>query len=189
MPKLLIVGDSISMGYTETVAAELAGAAEVVHSPGNASDCTNIVATIDARLADAQPQTVVLNCGLHDVKRARDSDRCQVPLMFYKTILPAIIEKVRAAGCRCVWVNTTPVIEKLHRAAKSFDRFNKDIDDYNKAAREIVRKAKLPIINLNKAARNLGLETALTGDGVHFTPEAYEALGKKIAARLREVLQ
>jgi len=189
MPKLLIVGDSISMGYTETVAAELGGAADVVHSPGNGGDSSNAVANIDQWLADAKPHLVVLNCGLHDVKRERDGDHCQVPLMFYKTILPAVIEKVRAAGCRCVWVSTTPVIEKRHRAAKSFDRLNKDIDDYNKAARAIARKAGLPIINLNKAARNLDLETALTGDGVHFTPEAYEALGKKVAARLREMLQ
>ena len=189
MPKVLIIGDSISIGYTPTVAAELADVAEVVHSPGNASDCTNIVANIDAWLADANPQVVAFNCGLHDVKREDEKrEHCRVPVEFYKTILPAIIEKMLANGRRVVWINTTPVIEKRHQAVKPCARYNKDIDDHNKAARGIARKAGLPIINLNKTVLKLDMEAVMTEDGAHFSPEAYEVLGKKVAKRLREML-
>lgn len=189
MRKILIVGDSISMGYTPTVAAELAGVAEVVHNPGNGADSSNVVSGIDEWIAEARPAVVTLNCGLHDIKREKDSGLRQVPLDFYKMILPVIIDKIRSAGCRAVWVDTTPVIEKRHQAVKPFGRYNKDVDAYNKAARDVAREAGLPVINLHKAAGDLGLETALADDGVHFTADAYEALGRKIAARLREMLQ
>lgn len=36
LPNVLIIGDSISIGYTGTVSAKLAGKANVVHNPGNA---------------------------------------------------------------------------------------------------------------------------------------------------------
>ena len=189
MPKILIIGDSISIGYTPTVAAELADVADVVHSPGNASDCTNIVSNVDAWLAEANPQIVALNCGLHDVKREDEKqEHCRVPVEFYKTILPAIIEKVLGNGRRMLWVNTTPVIEERHQAVKPAGRYNKDIDAHNKAARGIIRKAGLPTVNLNKTVRKMDMEAVMTEDGAHFLPDAYEALGKKVAARLREML-
>ncbi len=189
MPKILIIGDSISIGYTPTVAAELADVAEVVHSPGNASDCMNIIANIDAWLAEAAPQVVALNCGLHDIKREDEKqEHCRVPVEFYKTILPAIFEKAQGNGRRLLWVNTTPVIEKRHQAVKPSGRFNKDIDEHNKAARGIARKAGLPIVNLNKTVRKMDMEAVMTEDGAHFLPGASEALGKKVAARLREML-
>jgi len=187
--KILIVGDSISMGYTPTVAAELADVAEVVHHPGNGTDSSNVISGIGEWIAEARPDVVTLNCGLHDIKREKTNRLCQVPLDFYKMILPIVIDKIRSAGCRAVWVNTTPVIEKRHQAVKPFDRYNKDVDAYNKAAKDVAQKAGLPVINLHKAAGDLGLETALADDGVHFTADAYEALGKKVAARLREMLQ
>ena len=189
MRKILIVGDSISMGYMPAVAAELADVAEVVHNPGNGGDSSNVITGIDEWIADARPHAVTLNCGLHDIKREKDTRLCQVPLDFYKMILPVIIGKIRSAGCRAVWVNTTPVIEKRHQAVKPFGRYNKDVDAYNKAAMVAARDAGLPVINLHKAAGALGLEAALADDGVHFKAEAYEALGKKVAARLREILQ
>lgn len=189
MPKVLIIGDSISIGYTPTVAAESADVAEVVHSPGNASDCTNIIANIDAWLADANPQVVALNCGLHDVKREDEKrEHCRVPLEFYETILPAILEKAQGNGRQVLWVNTTPVIEKRHQAVKPFARYNKDIDACNKAARGIARKAGLPIVNLHKTVLKMDMEAAMTEDGAHFLPEACEVLGKKVAARLREMV-
>ena len=36
VPRVLIIGDSISLGYTPYVASILKGRAEVVHNPGNA---------------------------------------------------------------------------------------------------------------------------------------------------------
>ncbi|MEC8506873.1 MAG: SGNH/GDSL hydrolase family protein, partial [Planctomycetota bacterium] len=36
VPRVLIIGDSISLGYTPYVASILKGRAKVVHNPGNA---------------------------------------------------------------------------------------------------------------------------------------------------------
>ena len=46
-PIVLIVGDSISIGYTPFVADALAGEARVVHHEGNGGDSGNVVAKLD----------------------------------------------------------------------------------------------------------------------------------------------
>ena len=186
MAKVLIVGDSISMGYAPTVVAELADVATAEHAGTNGGDCSNVIAHIDGWLANVRPHIVTVNCGLHDLRLERATGHHQVPLDFYKLILPSILEKIRSAGCRAFWVTTTPVLEGRLPAGQDFDRSNADVDAYNKAARYIANQAGVPIIDLHKAAVALGLETALGDDGVHFTTDAYVALGKKVAARLRE---
>ena len=184
--RILVIGDSISMGYTPTAALKLADVAEVEHNPGNGGDSRNVLANIAAWLADARPDMVCLNCGLHDVKRERKTRHYQVPLDEYRENLTAILDKIRAADCRLVWVTTTPVIDERHQAVKEFDRHSVDVVEYNAMARAIVDDAEITVIDLHQAALNLGLETALGGDGVHFTDAAYEALGKAVAEGLRE---
>jgi len=184
--KILVVGDSISMGYTPTVALELADVAEVEHNPGNGGDSRNVLANIASWLADAGADTVCLNCGLHDIKREKETLHYQVPLDEYRANLLGVLDKIRAADCHPVWVTTTPVIEERHQAVKEFDRYNVDVVEYNAMARAIVDDAEIAVIDLHRAALDLGLETALREDGVHFTDEAYQALGKVVAAGLRE---
>ena len=184
--RILVIGDSISMGYTPTAALELADVAEVEHNPGNGGDSRNVLANIASWLAKARPDLVCLNCGLHDVKREKETLHYQIPLDEYRENVTAILDKIRAADCHLVWVTTTPVIDERHQAAKEFDRYNVDVVEYNAMARAIVDDAEIAVIDLHQAALDLGLETALGDDGVHFTDAAYKALGKVVAEGLRE---
>ncbi len=185
----LIIGDSISLGYTPTVERELASIARVRHCPGNSGDSANLLANLRTWLAEPRPDLVVLNCGLHDVRRERNTGNPQVPIDQYRSNLRAAFETIRTTGCSIVWATTTPVIEDRHQASKPWDRWNKDIDAYNDVALELAREAGALIIDLHAAARALGLDAAISNDGVHFTHGAYEALGQMLAAQLREILQ
>lgn len=189
MREVLIIGDSISLGYTPTVERELASIARVRHCPGNSGDSANLLANLRAWLAEPSPDLVVLNCGLHDVRRERDTGTLQVPLDRYHSNLRAAFETIRTTGCSLVWVTTTPVIEDRHQASKPWDRWNRDIDAYNAAALELAREAGALVIDLHAAARSLEIGAAIADDGVHFTPGAYEALGQTLATQLREILQ
>ena len=186
MVRLLIVGDSISVGYEPVVRRELAALALVQHNPDNGGDSSNVLAHVDGWLAAVRPDLVTLNCGLHDIKRDRRTGAYQVPLDLYRRNLRTIADRIAAAGPRLLWVTTTPVIEQRHRLSRDFDRFNADIDAFNAAAAQVL--PTLDVIDLHAAATGLGLETVIAPDGVHFTPAGYESLGQFIAARLRELI-
>jgi lysophospholipase L1-like esterase len=186
--KILVVGDSISIGYTPRLQVVLADVAEVVHNPGNGGDSTNVRANIADWLGDARPDAVVLNCGLHDLKRERGTVHHQVSLDNYRANLEAIYDHLAAAHCRIFWVTTTPVIDSRHQSTKPFDRYVADVIEYNGLARAIAGDHEVAIIDLYQVARDLGLETALDSDGVHFTDEAYAKLGDVVARAVREHL-
>ena len=189
MTRVLIVGDSTSIGYEPAVRRELAPLAHVERNPDNGGDSSNVLAHIGEWLATARPDIVTLNCGLHDIKRNRQTGEYQVPLDLYRRNLPAIADKVRGAGSRLVWITTTPVIQERHRVSRDFDRFNADIDAYNAALLALATRRAEPVVLLHETAPRLGLDGALLSDGVHFTPRAYDELGRTIAVALRHLIE
>ena len=187
-PKVLLIGDSISMGYAPHVADLLAEAAEVAHNPGNAGDTDNTAANLDAWLAEAGADVVHFNCGLHDIKVSRETHEHQVPLERYKANLGRIVERLKGDDAKLIWASTTPVMEDRHRAAKDFDRHNRDVDAYNAAAAGIVADAGIQINDLHAAASRVPLEGITTPDGVHFTDDGYRLLAQVVAECIRASL-
>lgn len=189
-PVVLIVGDSISMGYTPHVADALAGEANVVHHEGNGGDSRNVLAKLDAWLGalPAPPMVIHLNCGLHDIKINRQTRAHQVPLSEYERNLRAILARLGQTGATRMWATTTPVIEHRHRSAKDFDRLNRDVDAFNAAARRLMGEAGIEIDDLHAAVGGAGPASLLTADGVHFTEDGYRTLGGIVAERIRDLL-
>jgi lysophospholipase L1-like esterase len=185
---VLIIGDSISMGYTPQVAELLAGRAEVVHNPGNAGDTDNTAAHLDAWLKEIPAEVIHFNCGLHDIKRSRQAPGRQVPLQRYRANLGRIVERLKRSGAKLIWAASTPVIEERHRAAKDFDRGNGDVDAYNAAAAEIMAGAGIPVNDLHAAVAAAGAEEVICDDGVHLTDGGYRMLAEVVADRLRTFL-
>jgi len=186
--KVLIIGDSISMGYTPFVAELLEGAAEVVHNPGNGGDSSNVRAHLEQWLADSAPEIVHFNCGLHDVKVAGDAPGNQVPLPAYRENLARIVQRLVQSGALLVWANSTPVVERWHTAQKGFDRYNRDIDACNAAAEEIVRAAGIEICDLHSVISAAGPEKVTSPDGVHFPEATYRMLAEVVVTCLRRHL-
>lgn len=65
--KVLIVGDSISIGYTPFVKESLKEVAEVVHNPGNAKHTGNGLKHIEDWIGDEQWDIIHFNWGLWDL--------------------------------------------------------------------------------------------------------------------------
>ncbi len=186
MERILIIGDSISIGYTPPVADALAGEAEVVHNPGNGGDSANVLANLPDYLdAAGGAGVVLLNCGLHDIKREFGSDRRQVPLKDYRMNLAEIVSQIKYRTLPLLWATTTPVIHARHHATKGFDRFEKDVEAYNAAAAEIAAAAEVPVCDLNAAVEAAGRESCIGDDGVHMTDEGNRVLAAKVVQCLR----
>jgi len=66
--QVVLIGDSIRLGYQETVAQELAGRAQVWGPPENSGDSVNVRRHLEEWVLSRRPTVVHLNCGLHDIK-------------------------------------------------------------------------------------------------------------------------
>ena len=185
--KVLVIGDSISIGYTPHAAEALQGRFAVVHHEGNSGDSAALLADLDSYLAAAGDADVIhFNVGLHDLKRPRDgSGAYQVPLDQFAANLARIVEKLQATGKLLIWATLTPVIFERH-LSKGFDRRQDDVGAYNRAAAEIITSAGIAIDDLHAAVVEAGVERCICADGVHMTDDGYAILGRTVAAAVEK---
>ncbi len=182
MQKILLIGDSISIGYAPHVTDTLMGQLQVTHNEGNAEDSRNILANLDAYLAANKDAGVVhLNCGLHDIKRLDGVKSQLVPLDEYGRNLREIIAKLTADRRQVIWAHTTPVADTIHNCVKDFRRFESDVLAYNSVASDIASEAGLAINDLHAAVIAAGVAQCLDEDGVHMTEAGNRACGEAVA--------
>ena len=183
LPKVVLIGDSIRLGYAPKVAERLAGKAVVVSPPANGGDSSNVLENLEEWAIREKPDVVHLNCGLHDLKRTRPDGRHQVELDAYEANLRRIISRVLGeTKASLVVANTTPIIDERHARRKAdFDRTDADVRRYNAAAESAGRGAGVPIDDLYRVVEQGGPGTMLGPDGTHYTPEGYDRLAEAVA--------
>ncbi|MEI7922150.1 MAG: sugar-binding protein [Planctomycetota bacterium] len=182
-PVLVLIGDSIRMGYAPAVTKYFKNQVDIRSAEANGGDSANLLEHLDEWVIKLQPTVVHLNAGLHDLKLDRKTGKHQVELADYKANLKKILERItKETKAKVIFCLTTPVLDERHNANKPFDRKQSDVQAYNSAAIEVLRGfPTVGLNNLHAFATNLGLEKALVKDGVHFTPEAYNTLGRRVA--------
>src|SRR5438552_10306989 len=68
LPRVLLIGDSISIGYTVPVRRLLKGQANVHRIPENGGPTSNGLKKIDSWLGDKKWDVIHFNWGLHDLR-------------------------------------------------------------------------------------------------------------------------
>ena len=190
LPRVVLLGDSIRIGYAPLVAKKLEGIAVVVH-PGmeNCADTPTTLKGLDRWLADTKPAVVHFNCGLHDLKFDKKTKAYQVPPDRYEAHLRAIVERLRRATPNVVFATTTPILDDRHAARKAaFDRFDKDVTAFNERAVGVMRDLGVPVNDLNRIVADGGADKLLGKDGTHYTPAGYERLADAVADSVRRQL-
>ena len=177
---LVLIGDSIRMGYQATVRERLTSV-DIWSPEANGGDSANVLAHLDEWVAAHAPQVVHLNCGLHDIKKPFDSGRAQIGLDEYRRHLREIFDRILSTGARLVWASTTPVDEDLHHRNKGFDRFTTDVDAYNSVALDLATAEDVPVNDLHAVIESAGRTHLLREDGVHFSEEGSQLLGDAVA--------
>lgn len=200
LPAFYLVGDSISIDYHEALERECAGRytytrkgglelarSDLDHPQGaNGGDSSAVLAHLREELSDPAstlPPTILVNCGLHDLKTDPATGARQIPLESYRANVAAIADLVRDSGRRLVWITTTPLDETRHNSrSQFFHRHERDLAAYNAAAREIMAARKVPVIDLHAftAARS----GPLFRDHVHFLPEVSQAQAAHVRSAL-----
>ena len=177
---LVLIGDSIRMGYQATVRERLASV-DIWSPEANGGDSANVLAHLDEWGAAHSPQVVHLNCGLHDIKKPFDSGRAQIGLDEYRRHLRAIFDRILSTGARLVWASTTPVDEDLHHRNKGFNRFTDDVAASHSVALDLATAEDVTVNDLHAVIESAGRTHLLREDGVHFSEEGSQLLGDAVA--------
>ena len=189
MAEVILIGDSIRMGYQETVREELKGVAEVWMPEKNGGNSRNILANLKEWAVSRKPAVVHINCGLHDLKKEFGAEETAVPLAEYRENVEEILQALlRETDARVIWATTTPVNTEWHHARKGFDRFEADVDAYNREAVAICNRLDIPVDDLYEVIVRAGRDELLREDGVHFKEEGSELLGRAVAEAIQGYL-
>ena len=188
MKTIVLIGDSIRVGYQENVREQLAGWANVWAPQENGRTSENVLAHLDEWAISRHADIVHINCGLHDIAKQFDQDGPAVPLQAYTKNIRSILTRLQAeTEATAVWAMTTPVNQEWHHEIKSFDRFEKDVVTYNDAASAICRELGITVNDLYSVVVSAGADSILGEDGVHFKPEGYAILGQSVAECIKTV--
>jgi lysophospholipase L1-like esterase len=183
-----VLGDSISMAYGPALEAALAEhGLSYARKDGNGRSSRDVALHVRRMLRDPdwRPERVLLNAGMHDVRR-EDRGPCLVSLADYRLHLTDAVTLLQREGIRVVWVTTTPVNEAMRCARRpNAPAWNRDIDAYNAAARAVMAAHGVPIVDLHRFTRERAAAgTPTWTDGTHYLPDVAEAQGRFVAAAL-----
>ena len=189
LPRIMLIGDSISIGYTLTVRERLDGVANVHRPAANCASTKHSLALIDGWLNDGPWNVIHFNWGLHDVAYlGEDGERVdpsngvhQVPIDRYHRNLGLLIDRMSSTSAKLIWATTTPIPEGAAH------RLPGDEVAYNAVAERIMHQRAIAINDLH--ARILPhLATAQLPANVHFSEEGYALLGERVAESILETL-
>ena len=196
LPRVLLIGDSISIGYTVGVRNLLKGKANVHRPLTNCGPTTRGLAQIEAWLktgGEGKKWDIIhFNWGLHDLKymgkdgsnladpNSKESHQ-QVPPAEYEKNIRKLVERLEKTAAKLIWRNTTPV----PKGAKG--RVVGDSAKYNKIAAKIMEEKGIPTDDQYALCMER-LEKIQKPANVHFTPEGSQALAEQAVKAIEKAL-
>ena len=183
LPEVLLIGDSIRIGYCNAVAEALKGKAEVRWPKGNCQNSQNILIALPRwRGLVASPKVVQFNCGHWDASCWDGDEDAITSVDEYARNIRKIIRRIRRywPETKIVFATTTPMNPNGMKGRNS--RTTESIRLYNEAALAVAKSERVVVNDL----------FAVTGkwpssdyaDYCHFNKPAAKRLGQIVAERL-----
>ena len=188
LPRVLLIGDSISIGYTLPVRELLKGKANVHRPPVNCAATIHGLKGLDKWLAiggkDKKWDVIHFNWGLHDLKymgpngenladpKAKTSKQ-QVDPATYDQNRRELVKRLKNTGACLIWRNTTPVPKGVR------GRVPGHAAEYNKIAAKVMKEMEVEIHDLFSFAKKNAAEIQKKAD-VHYTREGSVKLAEEV---------
>lgn len=195
LPRVLIIGDSISAGYVDAVREQLTGKANVYRAEGNAGPSSSGVDKVDGWIASAGGNWDVIhfNFGLHDIKLGTGgksnkpyptADGHQIPADEYERNLRRIVATLKGSGATLIWCSTTPVpVGQLDPLRRPGDEVK-----YNAIAHTVMSENGVAVNDLYGCVLS-GPPASQLPSNVHFTTEGSRRLARQVAEVVEAALQ
>jgi lysophospholipase L1-like esterase len=186
LPKVLIIGDSISIGYTPLVSTSLDGKAIVRHNPGNAQHTSNGLEMLDKWIGDEEWDVIHFNWGLWDLcyrhpkskaqgKRDKIRGTLTTSVEQYEQNLDELVTRLKETKAKLIWAHTTTVPEGEAGRKLGDDTL------YNEAAARVMEKHGILVNDLNTLSDSFEAELYVGPGNVHFTTEGSSRLAEAVA--------
>lgn len=182
LPRVLLIGDSISIGYTQPTRKLLEGKANVHRIPANGGPTKNGVANIQKWLGDGKWDVIHFNWGIHDLKFMPDGKR-QVEAADYEANLRSLVATLKATGAKLIWASTTPIPEGELNPQRKFGQ----VPEYNAIAAKVMTENGVTINDLN-AWMTPRFEELHKPKDLHYTDAGSEYLARKVAEAITQAL-
>ena len=192
LPRVLLIGDSISIGYTLPTRALLKGKVNLHRIPTNGGPTIKGLEQIDTWLGKKKWDVIHFNWGLHDLKYMgpngenlfpkEKGGKVQVPIQEYEKNLERLVVRLKKTNAKLIWRNTTPV------PPGSKGRYVGDSIKYNAAAARVMIRHGIPTHDLFTMSKKRMKEIMLPAN-VHYTKDGSEVLGGDVAMVILEALK
>lgn len=193
LPKVLIIGDSISIGYFPAVREALRGKASVSRPNTNCGDTPRGLRHLEQWLGDTKWDVIHFNWGLWDLcyrnpesKNQGNRDKVNGTLSVtpedYEKNLTTLVDRLQKTGASLIWASTTLVPDG------EAGRFVGDDAKYNAVAAKIMTKRGIPINDLYATSASMPPEMFVKPGDVHFKKAGSEQLAAEVVRSIRAVL-
>ena len=193
LPRVLLIGDSISIEYTPLVAELLQDVAVVERNPGNAQHTGTGVRLIDQWLGDSDWEVIHFNWGLWDFtyrspskRKFGDLDKIRgtpmIPLEDYERNLDQLVRRLKRTGATLIWACSTVVPEGEP------GRFVGDDLKYNQAAAAVMARHGVRVNDLYALTREFSPSMFRAPADVHFAPQGNRLIAAQVAAEITDAL-
>ena len=190
LPKVLLIGDSISIGYTPQVKQQLVDIAYVERIDGNAASTMNGLKKIDSWLHGKNFDIIHFNWGLHDIayrnedpphknKLDKLNGKKKVEIEDYRSNLKNLVERLRKTGAVLIWASTTAVPDNEP------GRFPKDVVAYNSAASIIMQNNGIITNDLYSISKSFDQNMLVAPNNVHFSKLGASLLANNVAEAIK----
>jgi lysophospholipase L1-like esterase len=184
LPRVLLIGDSVSMGYTVPTRIRLHGKANVHRVPANAGATRDGLLHLDKWLGSQSWDVIHFNFGLHDAKLPPEGIKHASPEQYAQN-LQRIVKRLQETGAKVIWATTTPVPNGGNLAP---NRKFGSIEQYNGVAAKVMEENNIQINDLNAAlaSQPKGLQKP---NDVHFTDAGSDFLAKEVVKSIELMLK
>jgi hypothetical protein len=180
LPRVLMIGDSICLGYFDQVQNHLKGKACCARlATSKALPSRVFLDEVALLLGQYRFDVIHFNNGLHGFVAFSEED--------YRKSFPAMLKllKKRAPGAKLIWATTTPW-RKPAPQIQAFHPNNERVKARNQIAARFVAKAKIPVDDLYGLMEEH--PECWADDGLHYTAAGQERQAEQVTTCILNAL-
>ena len=194
LPKVLIIGDSISIGYMPYVEEMLKKQATVIHNEGNAQHTGKGLQLLDHWIGTTKWDVIHFNWGLWDLCYRNPESKVQgnrdklhgtvtTDLEQYRLNLERLVRRLEETGATLIWAQTTVVPQG------EAGRITGDDVKYNDVAAAVMKKHGIMIDDLYSLTKGFSRDMFVGPGDVHYRDEGYRRIALRVADKIRSTLK
>ena len=180
LPRVLLIGDSITRGYYSEVEKRLAGKAFVARLTTSAFLTDPMLNQQLALVLDNTKFDVIhFNNGMHGWQHSEEE---------YRKAFPGFLATIQkhAPGAKLIWAATTPLkVPPNSPASNPTQASNERVAVRNAIALEFANMEKIPVNDLNTLVKG---HPEYHSDNVHFNREGIAVQAEQVAAQIEKLL-